>query len=186
MADQAAGGLLSPFLQRRRIAAALPHLRGRVLDVGCGSGALAAHVPPDRYYGMDADEASLAVARSRYPRHVFARELPGVEPGFDTVVALAVIEHVADPCAFLRALGDRLGPSPAAIVCTTPHPAAGWIHEVGARLGLFSRDAKEEHERLLDGTRLREVASRAALEVASYRRFLLGANQLAVLRRSAP
>ena len=42
MTDQAAEGLLSPMLRNRRIQAVKPFLRGRVLDVGCGNGALTA------------------------------------------------------------------------------------------------------------------------------------------------
>ena len=46
MADQAREGLLSPFLQRKRIAAALPYLRGRVLDVETGLPLYGAFVAP--------------------------------------------------------------------------------------------------------------------------------------------
>ena len=41
MADQGAEGLFSPFLRSRRLKAACPYIKGRVLDVGCGTGALA-------------------------------------------------------------------------------------------------------------------------------------------------
>ena len=47
MADQARGGLLSPLLRSRGIAAARRFLKRRVLDLGCGSGKLAGFVPPD-------------------------------------------------------------------------------------------------------------------------------------------
>jgi 2-polyprenyl-3-methyl-5-hydroxy-6-metoxy-1,4-benzoquinol methylase len=185
MSDQAAQGWLSPFLRRRRIAAVLPHLRGKILDYGCGSGALAQHVPADRYVGVDVDEASLRVARDRCPGHRFFLEPPTGER-FDTVVALAVIEHVPDPAGFLRDLAARLGPGAEnSIVCTTPHPSLGWAHRAGARVGLFSREASEEHQALLGRKELQACGSACGLRLAQWRRFLLGANQVAVFRREA-
>lgn len=179
MADQAGEGLLSPFLQRRRIRAAIPHVRGRVLDHGCGNGALASYVPPGEYLGVDRDERSLALARARYPRHRFETELP---PGlqFDTVVSLAVIEHVPDPTSLLRSLGAALRPG-GRIVLSTPHPRAEWLHDLGARFRLFSAHARDEHEQLLDRERIDVVARGAGLTVESFHRFLGGVNQLAVL-----
>jgi len=40
MADQA-DGFLSPFLRKKRIEMALPFIKGRVIDIGCGVGKLA-------------------------------------------------------------------------------------------------------------------------------------------------
>jgi 2-polyprenyl-3-methyl-5-hydroxy-6-metoxy-1,4-benzoquinol methylase len=181
MADQAAEGLLSPFLRRRRLRVARPWLQGRVLDVGCGSGALAAELPPPRYLGVEIDPLSLQLARERYPGHRFAGELPPAGETFDTILSLAVIEHVPDPAGFLGALAGRLAaPHWARIVISTPHPAADWIHHTGAAIGLFSRHASEEHEQLLDRRALERLGAQAGLRMVSYRRFLLGANQLAV------
>lgn len=183
MADQVAEGLLSPFLRARRLAAVRPFLRGRVLDFGCGTGALAAQVAGARYLGVDRDEASLAVARTAWPRHRFQTTLPPVGSAFDTVVALAVIEHLADPQALLSTLAHRLAVAETSrLVVTTPHPSVDWLHHAGAAIGLFSRHASEEHETLLDRRALMEIGAGASLRLDLYRRFLLGANQLAVFR----
>jgi 2-polyprenyl-3-methyl-5-hydroxy-6-metoxy-1,4-benzoquinol methylase len=185
VADQGDEGLLSPYLRRRRIAAARPHLNGRILDVGCGSGALAEIIPAADYLGVDMDEASLAKARSQHPGHRFQVALPPVGEVFDTVVCLAVIEHVSEPVTFLRDLAARLAPSRACIVLTTPHPAVDWIHTAGASLGLFSRHASEEHEDLLGRSSLVSLASACGLQLVRYEHFLLGANQLAIFQRGA-
>lgn len=180
MADQGAEGLLSPYLRRKRFAAARPFLRGRVLDVGCGTGGLAAFVEPDAYLGVEVDAFSLGRAQAAHPRHRFVSGLSEVDGVFDTVLALAVIEHVPDPAGFLTTLAAHLQRSPhARLVLTTPHPSVDWVHDIGAAVGLFSRHANEEHEELLDKRKLRDVGLAAGLTMKSYRRFLFGANQVA-------
>lgn len=182
MGDQGAGGTLSPFLRRTRFRAALPYIRGRVLDFGCGVGALANHVSQVDYLGVERDKASLTEASRRHPEHQFAEVWPP-ELRFDTVVALAVLEHLHDPLAFLRQARAALRPG-GTIVLTTPHPAWEWVHSLGARVGLFSHEAHEEHEELLNREEIERLARAADLALAVYARFLAGANQLAVLRRT--
>lgn len=183
MADQGAEGLLSPYLRRKRFAAARPFLRGRVLDVGCGTGGLAAFVEPDAYLGVEVDAFSLGRAQAAHPRHRFVSGLSEVDGVFDTVLALAVIEHVPDPAGFLTTLAAHLQRSPhARLVLTTPHPSVDWVHDIGAAVGLFSRQANEEHEDLLSKEKLVAAAETAGLHLSCYSRFLFGANQLAVCK----
>jgi hypothetical protein len=70
------------------------------------------------------------------------------------------------------------------IVLTTPHPSFEWVHTLGARLGLFSQEAHEDHEHLIDAAGIAELAGRMSLRVVKAKRFLLGANQLFVLARA--
>lgn len=182
MADQVAEGLLSPFLRNQRFYAAAPFLRGRVLDIGCGAGGIAQYVAPDAYFGVDIDEASISAARAQYPDHHFSRKMPDVGEHFDTIVALAVIEHVPSPSGFLKSLCPYLTRSAdARIICTTPHPMVDSIHTIGSRIGLFSRSANDEHEDLLDQTALDRASREAGLRMVDYKRFLLGANQVAAI-----
>ena len=181
MADQGTEGLLSPFLRRQRLKVAKPYLSGRILDVGCGSGALAALVDADHYLGVEVDEVSLQQARLRFPAHRFVFGLPEFTEKFDTIISLAVIEHVSNPADFLRTLALHLNESASArIVVTTPHPAVDWMHDVGAAVGLFSKHANEEHEDLLDRAKLEIAGNQAGLKLVSYHRFLFGANQITV------
>ncbi len=184
MADQGSEGLFSPFLRNRRLKAAKPFINGNVLDVGCGAGCLADYVAAALYLGVDIDSDSLQTARLKHPHHNFLPELPPVGTTFNTIVALAVIEHSPDPLHFLKELSARLGPGNGSrIICTTPHPRAGWIHKAGASIGLFSRHASEEHERLLGHSDFEVMARECGLGIEQYRRFLLGVNQLCILRR---
>lgn len=179
MADQVRQGLLSPWLQSRRLAAAKPYVQGSVLDFGCGSGALAEYVAPESYTGYDVDEESLDRARSLYPKHKFIQSPPTGET-FDRVVSLAVIEHMADPRGYLSQLVRYTRPS-GRIVLTTPNPKLEQVHHWGTRFGLFSHEAEEEHVSLLDRAGLLALANQLSLSMIHYKTFLLRANQLVIL-----
>ena len=184
MADQGAEGRLSPFLRRQRFKAALPYIRGSVLDIGCGTGDLAQYFDSENYYGYDIDKDSIEIARKKFPNHCFNSTLPSKNKRFLTVVSLAVIEHVPSSFDFLFELRDYLCDDPyARIVCTTPHPSFEWFHDLGAFFGLFSKHANEEHEELLDRKKLYEAGKKSKLYIIEYNRFLYYANQLVVYKK---
>lgn len=89
---------------------------GRLLDVGCGRGAVASLLSErfDEVHGVDADEEALATAAERgvgVARADLDREpLPFADGYFDAVVSLDVIEHVLDPATFVRELARVLRP----------------------------------------------------------------------------
>jgi 2-polyprenyl-3-methyl-5-hydroxy-6-metoxy-1,4-benzoquinol methylase len=161
---------------------AVPWLRGRILDVGCGSGLLAEHCRPENYFGYDLSQISLKIARRRFPSHRFSQTIP--DQTFDTIVALAVIEHLPDPVADLAIWSRHLEPG-GRMVLTTPHPSVGRIHSAGAAIGLFSKDAAEEHQELIDREHMQKIASAAGLRLIKTVLFLLGANQLFILAGAA-
>jgi SAM-dependent methyltransferase len=169
MADQGTEGLFSPFLRSQRFRAARPYIKGRVLDVGCGTGVLAGIVAADLYVGVDIDEQSLSIANKQYPQYNFQSFLPPEE---------------SKPGVFLSELAKRLNEEPDSfIVCTTPHPVVEWVHAAGAKLRLFSWHADEEHKHFLNKAMLVQAASEADLKLSVYRRVLLGANQLAIFQK---
>jgi SAM-dependent methyltransferase len=80
--------------------------RGRLLDVGCGSGELLAALRADgwRVSGVEPSARSAAIARSQHALDVTTAQfeeavLPGRE--FDVVVLAAVLEHLHEPVAAL-------------------------------------------------------------------------------------
>lgn len=132
--------------------------------------------------GFDVDPYKIESASVRFPSHRFSTHWPEGDE-FNTVVALAVIEHVQDPKEFLHRLERVLARLESQIVLTTPHPRFRRVHEAGAALGLFSKEAAAEHRAFLDHRTMKELAQPSGLFVAAAKPFLFGANQLFVLKR---
>ena len=107
-------------------------LDGRTaLDVGCGAGLLTEPLARlgARVSGIDASPELIDVAR----RHAAAMgldidyragDVQELEGRFDLITCMEVIEHVADPAAFVQALARRLAPG-GLLVLSTPN-ATGW------------------------------------------------------------
>lgn len=92
----------------------------RVLDIGCGGGLLSepmARLGAD-VVGADAAEGNLPVARIHAEqsgltidyRHTTAEAMAEAGEQFDVVLNMEVVEHVADPLAYLTATKDLLKP----------------------------------------------------------------------------
>ena len=110
------------------------------LDVGCGAGLLAEPLARlgARVAAIDAAPELIAVARD----HAAAMDLdvdyrPGaveeLQGRFDLITCMEVIEHVADPAAFVRALAKRLAPG-GLLILSTPN-ATGWSKLLMITLG---------------------------------------------------
>jgi SAM-dependent methyltransferase len=74
--------------------------KGSVLDVGCGTGALAAWFAPERYTGIDVSEAYIARARHKWPAYAFqvmdATALAFEDALFDAALISGVLHHLPD------------------------------------------------------------------------------------------
>ena len=101
------------------------------LDVGCGAGLLCEPLARlgARVTGIDASPEVIAVAREHAAAAGLAidyraGDVQALDGQFDLVTSLEVIEHVADPGAFLKALASRLAPG-GLLILSTPN-ATGW------------------------------------------------------------
>ncbi len=116
----------------------LGDLRGRrVLDVGCGTGRLAAALVNEagaKVWGIDASGEMVAVARETLPagagvRRGMAEQLPFRDGWFDRVTMSLVIHLVDRPLALAEA--RRVVPGGGRIVISTFHPdhfASYWLN----------------------------------------------------------
>jgi SAM-dependent methyltransferase len=117
----------------------------RVLDVGCGPGALTAElvrrVGEDQVSAVDPSDTFVAAARARHPgvdvQSASAERLPFRDASFDAVLAQLVVHFMTDPVAGLREM-KRVASSGATVA------ASVWDH-VGERtpIAVFWQAARE-------------------------------------------
>ena len=110
------------------------------LDVGCGAGLLAEPLARlgANVTAVDAAAELIAVARDHSAAMGLdidyrAGDVEQLSGQFDLVTCMEVIEHVADPAAFVKALAARLTPG-GLLVLSTPN-ATGWSKLMMITLG---------------------------------------------------
>lgn len=188
-------GLLSPWLRNLRINAVLPWLTGtRILDYGCGIAELYLHVAQDYdYTGVEPIPEVFEVATKRFPdanivRGSFDIHTDGLlallDPPYDSIVLLAVIEHVPSPAELVADLYEVLAPD-GRLIMTTPAPNGQHVLSITEALGLSSPESHEEHQDLLGKADLQQILHGAGFRVEAYRRFLLGLNQIVIGQKQA-
>jgi len=109
----------------------------RLLDIGCGGGLLSE--PMARLgatvVGADAAERNIPVARLHADlsgltidyRHTAAEALAAAGESFDVVLAMEIIEHVADPSGFVATCRNLLNPGGLMILSTLNRTAKSFL-----------------------------------------------------------
>lgn len=101
----------------------------RVLDVGCGPGALTAELVSragaDAVSAVDPSASFAAAVRERLPevdvRRSAAEQLPFPDGAFDAVLAQLVVHFMTDPVAGLREMGRVTRPGGVVAACVWDH-----------------------------------------------------------------
>ncbi|MBM4359823.1 MAG: class I SAM-dependent methyltransferase [Deltaproteobacteria bacterium] len=131
---------------------------GRVLDLGCGNGALSAdlHRAGREVTSQDVSERMVAMTRRHLEHQGLAasrvrlgtvEEIPE-RAGFDAVVALDVIEHIEDDRRAVECLRDALKPGGTLVLSV---PALQWLYgPKDVEVGHFRRYDREGLLALLD------------------------------------
>ena len=166
----------------------------RALDVGCGAGLLTEPLARlgASVTGLDAAPENIAVASAHAQGQGLAIDYRATpveqvgDSGYDLVTSMEVIEHVADPAAFVRALAAKLASDGLMILSTpnrTPMSRLAMI-TIGESIGGIPRGTHdwgkfitpEELTALLDDAGL-EVTDSAGLAFDPARGFTLSANK---------
>ena len=153
----------------------------RILDIGCGGGLISEPLARlgAAVTGIDAAEANIAVARAHARgadleidyRQASAEELSSAGERFDAVLALEVVEHVADLDAFLEAAAALVRPGGAFIGSTLNRtPKSLLFAIVGAEyvLGWLPRGT-HRWDRFLKPSELAAALRRHGLQVREIR-----------------
>ncbi|OGY88907.1 MAG: hypothetical protein A2677_02730 [Candidatus Komeilibacteria bacterium RIFCSPHIGHO2_01_FULL_52_14] len=155
------------FLQKYRFRMVIPYLKGDVLDFGGNKGELRSYVKGN-YTVMNYDHTALE----------------GMT--FDTIVALAVLEHihVAEIFEIFKKFKISLRPH-GRIFLTTPTRAAKPILELLAHMSILDKENITEHKHYWNRQELYDLADKSGFIVKKYKKFQFGMNQLAVLEHAS-
>ncbi len=150
------------FFQNWRFKIVIPYLVGDILDFGGNEGELKKFVRGG-YTVVNYDHS------------------PMEGKTFNTIVALAVIEHINVPEVYeiFKKFKERLRPD-GKIILTTPTRAAKPILNFMVRLGLADKENIVEHKHYWNKKDIFNLAEKTSFRIEKYKKFQLGFNQLAI------
>ena len=130
----------------------------KVLDVGCGEGGLAQHLPEATYTGLDPNfaqaDAEFDLRNETAAAHSLRHPLE-----YNAVCAFHVIEHVADPLGFARDLANCVKPGGRLFIVVP-----GWPSPF-TEIPNFVLNAPPHHLTWWNETALHALANRVELDV---------------------
>jgi 2-polyprenyl-6-hydroxyphenyl methylase/3-demethylubiquinone-9 3-methyltransferase len=161
-------------------------LRGlRILDIGCGAGILSEPLARigATMVGADASETNIRMAQSHATqsglaidyRACAAEDLADAGERFDIVLAMEVVEHVADVPLFIRRCAEMVKPGGLIVVATINRTLKSFaLAIVGAEyiLGLLPRGT-HHWDKLVRPDELEQALERSGLQIADQRGVVL-------------
>lgn len=183
-------GALSGWLQKRRTGLLGDYIEGDVLEIGCGS-AITLDMYDSKikgYVGIEYSADDVKKLKKKYPQaKFFQRDLDTdqlhLNKKFDTIISLAVMEHIFNQKFSFEELLKHLKPD-GRIIITTPTPLGNDIvHRLGSRLGLFDREHHDDHIVIYNKERFGVLAQEFNAKIEKYKKFQLGCNQLVVIAK---
>jgi len=146
------------------------------LDVGCGAGLLAEPLARlgAQVTAIDAAPELIGVARDHSNRQGLsidyrAAAVENIDGRFDLITSLEVIEHVADPQAFVKALAKLLAPG-GLLILSTPN-RTGWSKLLTITLAEgFGRIPKGTHDfdKFIPPERMKQLLGEVGLKCIDF------------------
>jgi SAM-dependent methyltransferase len=150
--------------------ARIPLTATKVLELGCGAGALGAafarRAPQAQYYGLELDKKAAAIAAERLHRvelfnadsDAIPQTIRNAAP-FDAIIFGDVLEHLRDPWTALKAFAELLAEDGVLLICI-PN-VSNWHLLQRLLTGTFDY----EDEGLFDRTHLRWFTAKTLLDM---------------------
>ena len=183
--------LIDRILQRWRISKAVKHLPdgSRVLDIGCFGGELfsmaggrirtGVGIDPLLPDSQDMEQFENIV----FVKGFFPADMPTLTDRFDSIVALAVFEHVPEDMQhdFVRVCFDLLNEN-GKVILTVPSPFVDKILAILAKLRLIDGMSMDEHHELSIGG-ISDLFEKNGFLLLRHSKFQLGLNNLFVFQK---
>ncbi len=102
----------------------------RILDIGCGNGAIACRLLDHGFdvHGIDASESGIRIANQKYPDRFYVQDISDQHLPFaishlkfDVIISTEVIEHIYAPRTYMNFIKNNLSPGGILIISTPYH-----------------------------------------------------------------
>lgn len=108
---------------------------GKVLDVGCGTGALLDKLKDrsEELWGLDVSEEALSFCRMRSHKNLIRADATNTgfpSEYFDVITAIGIIEHIDDDGLFIAEMKRILKPGGIIVILTSSFPFLWSLHDV--------------------------------------------------------
>ena len=164
--------LIKDYVQLWRMKKASKYVQGRVLDVGCGQAVFKTLLPQTcEYTGVDIHLNGLH-GHNYLEVDIESGNRQTIDGLYDTIVMLAVLEHLYNPADVLAWCYTKLVPG-GRLVITTPTVVGDFI------IGRIFR-MEVGHIKIFNHSELLDICTMAGFDVKTYNKFEFGANQILV------
>lgn len=154
------------------------YVKGKILDVGCGSGFDANYFHEKKYSieGTDISRTAIKIAKEKFPDidfFVHNFELSELDRKYDTICCFEVIEHVLDYTTFIKNMGASLEDG-GTLIISTPN-----IFGLKSYMRLLLRDgtvfgvctSDDSHIRFFSIEVLKKVLVESGFEIIKFKTF---------------